>query len=133
MPLETLSENPTAEDIHYRQAVAPKSMRGSFVIDDTDTHWFVADARGKGRLSVVVDIGGSTQSMTVGLYGMPDDTLQVGDTGVVQIGANFTVPSASIAYETANDPFPFFLVRCLSGAADAGNSTCFMWLHMAAF
>lgn len=135
MPIETFIPDEEAPNRdNYRPTLQANYLRGSFIINDDDTHSFRSRAVGKGRLTICVDIGASTSVMTVSVYGMHDDTANIGETGVVQIGSDWSVTAAEdIDYETVNDPFPFYLIRCVSAALDAANSTCMVYGNYSAF
>ncbi len=117
----------------HRQAELPNYLTGTFVINDSDAHDFKVDARGKGRMSVVVDNPGD-QTLTVEVYGMHSIGADVDDVGVVQIGSSFTVTDADeIGYETVNDPFPFYLIRVTSAGAATASPTCTVYVDLSAF
>lgn len=134
MVVENIEKLTTFNDIPYRQAIVPTSLSGTFVIDDSLDHDFKVDARGKGRFSVVVDIDDSDQTITVQVYGSPDIDADVGDAGVIQIGADFTVTDAEdIDYETVADPFPFYIIRITPAASATGTPACILYVHFSAF
>ena len=124
MPVETFITDTGVPSVHYRQSIQPVYLRGNFVFDDTSFHDFQIDARGKGRMTIFVDIGDNTVDKTLRLYGMHDSTNTVGDDGVSQIGSDVTITSTNLGYgyETNNDPFPFFLVRVVSDTASPTSS-----------
>ena len=130
---ETITPNADAPSIPYRQTISPNYLDGSFVINDADDHIFKVDGRGKGRMTVCVDISTSDQTITVTVFGMHVITGAIGDDGVAQIG-QFTVTNAQdIGYETINDVFPFYIVRCTPAAAATGSPTCKANVNFAAF
>ena len=133
MTVETVSTNTNASQIHYRQVIVPSYVTGSYVVNDTDSHDFKIDGRGKGRLSVVLDVSTSDETQTVTVYGMHTEGADVGDEGVVSIGS-FTVTDANdIGYETINDPFPFYLVRCVSAGSASGTPTATLYGNFHSF
>ena len=133
MPTESFASSSLAPvDIHYRQAISPNFLRGSFT-HDTANHDFIADGRGKGRFSVCVDTT-NTSSYSVTIYGRHDNATD-GPTvlGVFTIGS-FATPvtstnSSTGGYETIADPFPFYLVRIQSSdtsVGSVGSVTCYV-------
>ncbi len=128
---ETISA--LAKDVSYRQAVAPSYLTGSFVVNDTDSHTWKIDGRGKGRLTVAVDNLGSDQVVTVSVYGSHSITAAVGGSGVMQIGSSFTVGTTSAGYETVNDPFPFYIVVIVAAGAATNSPTDTVWMDFSAF
>ena len=125
MPTESFINSTSApNDIHYRQAISPNYLRGSFT-HDTANHDFLADGRGKGRFSVCIDTtNGSSYTCTV--YGRHDFTTD-GPTalGVFTIGTVGPVTatnSSTGGYETVADPFPFYLVRIQSSDTSVGST-----------
>lgn len=126
MPVETvtpLGETYSVAYVRDAQTTSPRYLIGTFVIDDNTNHDFKLDGRGKSKLSVFVQNPGD-QVLTVSVYGMHDPAGDVGDVGVKQIGANFTVGTTDNEYRTVADPFPFYLVRVAPAAAATGSPTC---------
>ena len=138
MPVEDLFPSTLAPiTIRDSQAIMPVFLRGTFTSDDTDTHDFVGDGRGKGRLSVSLHTTGtSTYSITV--YGMHQSTATVGADGVFAI-TTFTVAStgadsSSLALSTITDPFPFYLASIIkSDTAETTNPTISVYMNFSAF
>ena len=132
MPVETFAPSTgSASQIHYRQAISPHYLRGTFA-EDTENHDFVADARGKGRLSVAVATTG-TSTYLFSLYGMHESTATVGGVGVFPISTGLAVTSTGF-YETVNDPFPFYLLRVQTGTTgDAATPTLTIYGNFSAY
>ena len=131
MTVETLTPISGMPSSH-RQVVLPSFLTGSFNSQDTANHDFKADGRGKGRLSVAIN-NAPNQQLTVTVYGQHVLGGDVGDVGTFSIGS-FTVAagggSATKGYETINDPFPFYLIRCAYGVAptDDPAKTCTVYI-----
>ena len=116
------------QQVNYRQAQMPVDLIGTFVANDGDDHDFIFRARGKSKLTVHFNNAGD-QALTVKLYGSVTPTL-VATTistpvAVAQIGGNVTIAAANAGtrYITADTPFPFYIVRVTSAAAQTGDPT----------
>lgn len=123
--VETVS--PLGEQVQYRQVISPNYLKGSFVIDDANNHDFKLDARGKSRMTVLVQNPGD-QVLTAQVYGMHSLTATVGDVGVKQIGGDFTVGTVSNEYRTVGDPFPYYLVRVTPAASATNTPSCTVYV-----
>jgi len=121
------------KDVGYRQAQMPSYVYGSFVGEDTDDHAAKVDGRGKGRLTYAVD-NATDQTVTVTLYGMHTATGEVGGTGVFAIDSTgFAVTTATTGYETNNDPFPYYLIRCTFAVTPTGDKDVTVYANLSAF
>lgn len=127
-----VAETVSVLDVFVRdaQTISPRYLTGTFVIDDNSDHDFKIDGRGKSKLSVFVENPGD-QVLTVQVYGMHSVDDDVGDVGVKQIGADFTVGTTDNEYRTVADPFPFYLVRVTPAAAatNTPDCTCYFDFH----
>ena len=121
-----------ASQPQYRQTIGPNSVSGTYLADDQDDHDFITDARGKGRMTVSID-NPSNKDVTVVVYGTQEPDGEIADAATKQIGT-FTATALNAAknYETSNDPFPYYLVRC-SSAATPDGSTVTVYVNLAAF
>ena len=115
--------------VHYRQAISPGHLQGSFAGDDTDSHDFKVDARGKSRLNVFVE-NPCNQNATVAIYGMHSATATVGDVGVKQIGSSLTVNAATNGYQQSTTAFPYYLVRVSFGVAPTDEPALTVRVYM---
>ena len=132
MPVETFTPSTgSPSQIHYRQAIAPHYLRGSFA-EDTVTHDFVADARGKGHFSVAVTTTG-TSTYLASIYGIHESTATVGDIGAFAISTGNFVTSTGW-YAVIDDPFPFYLLRVqTSDTQDSATPTIRAYGDFSAF
>ncbi len=129
--VESLS--PTAFETHYRQAIAPTYLTGSFLGDDADNHDFKFKAGGKGRMTIAVS-NPCNQALTAVLYGMHVATGTVGDAGTHLIGT-IAVTAAGTNYDVANDPYPYYLVRVTHALAptDTPKVTVNVYVTLSAY
>jgi hypothetical protein len=112
--------------INYRQVIMPNYQYGSFVGNDTDNHIYRLDARGKTKLTVAIH-NATNKDLVATVYGMHSTDGDIGDTGTFELGGpgngSFTITAASDwNYEVSNDPFPFYLVRCVFSAVPDGET-----------
>jgi len=138
MTIETLSPDSTApNNIRATQPAMPSFVRGTFLGDDTDNHDFIADGRGKGRLTVAFHTTG-TSTYTISMYGQhstgstpgDDDNFFIGSFSAFSSGADTTAGG----YETIADPFPFYMARIQkTDTADASAPTNTVYLNFSAF
>ena len=122
----------TVREYPYRQAQAPSYFSGSFVLDDADNHDFGFPSGGKHQLTIVVENPGDV-TVTVQLYGAPNPTADVGNAGVLAIGASWTITDAENRddQEYANvEKYPYYIVRLTSSGAAAGSPTCTFWCNL---
>ena len=109
----------------YRRTIIPNNLTGSYVANDTDDHEFHVDARGKGRMTVVIE-NPSDKTVTTTVYGCHAIDDAVGDDGVMEIGGSgvsaFDTLTTESNYECYNDPFPFYIVSCTSGDTPDGET-----------
>lgn len=103
----------------YRQTIRPVDLEGTLATNDTDTHDYRVDARGKAKMTVAVD-NPANQAVTVTVYGLNDSASVVADTDTQTVGS-FTVSNASRDYQTVSDPFPFYMVRLAHTVAPTNN------------
>lgn len=113
---------PLEHNVRANQPTMPGYLHNSFASDGAN-HDFLADSRGKGRLTIAID-NLSDRVVTVQVYGAHADSTpgdDPGELGVMPIGSSFTVGAVAKEYETINDPFPFYIFRVSTPAAgDAG-------------
>jgi len=102
---------PSGHDVSYRQTVMPSYSSGTFLADDTDYHVLVLDSRGKRFLTYGVD-NPSNKDLAITLYGSPSETAGVGDAGVFLIGTSITALAGNYIYDTTDDGFIYYIVRC---------------------
>ncbi len=118
-------------DVHYRQAIAPMSSRGSFLADDTDNHDFNFPSRGKSILGITMD-NPADQALTWTLYGKNDEAGVVGEPDVVQLDTD-AIAAASKANEGFNGfAFPFYLLRLAYavGPGDVPKKTTSVFINL---
>ena len=120
------------KNVKYNQAPMPTYLSSNFAVDDVDNHDFIADSRGKGRASLIID-NESDVAVTVSVYGTHVSTTDIGGRGVVQIGASFAISATSQGYRTIADPFPFYIIRMVGGGGPGDGSTCTAYLNISAF
>ena len=53
MGVEVLS--PLDHNVHYRQAIMPNHLKGTFLGDDTDNHDFLFKGMGKSKIGISID------------------------------------------------------------------------------
>ena len=99
-----------SHDIPYRTAISPAYMTAARSDQNTDAHDFNVDGRGKGRITVAIN-NLPNQTITVVVYGAHTVSSVVGGNDVFPIGS-FTATSGTNEYQTVNDPFPFYIIRC---------------------
>lgn len=98
----------------------PVYYKDTFVADDTDNHDFRLDTKGKSASLIFVD-NPSDQSVTISIYGCPDETAEIGDSDVKQIGSDLAVGTTSNGIISISEPWPFLLIR--AKFAVTGDST----------
>jgi len=122
---ETLAPLGGENESSYRKTIIPNNLTGSYVANDTDDHAFHVDARGKGRMTVVVE-NPTDKTVTTTVYGCHAIDDDVGDAGVCEIGGSgngsFDVLTTASGYECYNDPFPFYIISCASSATPDGKT-----------
>ncbi len=114
---------PLGTFVREQQTTSPNYVTGTFIIDDSSDHDFKIDGRGKSKVTFFIENPGD-QVLTVKVYGMHAIDAAVGDVGVKQIGASFSVATTDNEYRTVGDPFPFYLLRITPAAAATGTITC---------
>jgi len=102
-----------------RTAETTTLITGTFVANDTDYHALVVNSAGKRALTYGAD-NPSNKDLTITLYGSPSATAGVGDAGVFQIGTSITVSSGAGDYDTTDDGFAFYIIRCKFAATPNG-------------
>jgi len=107
--------------ITAQQVQIPAYITGTYAADDTDYHTMVVDARGKPKLTYGA-FNASNKDVVITLYGSPSATAAVGDTGVFLIGTSITATATSNKYDTTDDGFPFYLIRCKQAATPNGET-----------
>jgi len=119
------TESRTASD----QVLEPFYAKGTFVVNDTDTHQFEFASRGKSIYSCHV-LNDGDEILTVTIYGLQESGKVQTDEEAVSIGS-FTVAvgANTSGYETWTDPFPYYLVTVVSAGAQTGSPTAkvFYW------
>ena len=104
------------ETVHYRQALMPYHMAGSFEGEDQDYHDFRFSARGKNVIGLFID-NPTDQTLTWELYGLhAPDSLPDGP-GTAKVAENTILTTAYYNDYTHAYPFPFYLLRCYFGTA----------------
>ena len=116
------------EIVRYSQALMPCLITGSYVADDTDNHSMIFSASGKSRLTYCVD-NPSNKDVVVTLYGSNAIDGAVGDSGVFLIPAALTATAASKGYQTTDDGFLYYLIRCASALA-GDSKTVTIYAHL---
>ena len=91
-------------------------ITGSYVADDTDYHAMYFGCYDKRFVTYGID-NPSDQTVTVTIYGSPSATAQVGDVGVFLIGTSVVVTTGTYGYDTTDDGFAFYIMRCVSALA----------------
>jgi len=114
-------ETQTDEITRLNQSAMSLSIIGTYVANDTDTHTMIFNSRGKSKLTYVVE-NPSNKSVVVSLYGAPTATSIVGGAGVMQIGTDITALTTGNIYDTTDDGFPYYIIRCSSAAVPDGET-----------
>ena len=107
-----------SEIVFAQQSLMPILITGEYVNDDVLYHSMTFSTAGKSRLTYGVN-NLSDQDVVVTLYGSDTLTGLVGDAGVFLIPAALTAGAASKGYQTTDDGFLYYIIRCKS--AVAGN------------
>ena len=119
MTVETLS--PLDLNVHYRQAIRPNHLSGSFAGDDQDNHDFVWEARGKSVVSFAIN-NATDKQMTWALYGMHASNGTVGDAGTFSIDSGTTAAGGQTDEGYIGYNYPYFLLRCSFSATPDGST-----------
>jgi len=107
-----------SEIVFAQQSLMPLLITGEYVNDDVLYHSMIFRTAGKSRLTYGVN-NLSDQDVVVTLYGSNAVDGEVGDAGVFLIPAALTASAASKGYQTTDDGFLYYIIRCKS--AMAGN------------
>ena len=98
------------------QSLMPVLITGEYVNDDVLYHSMIFRTAGKSRLTYCVN-NLSDQDVVVTLYGSDSATGEVGDAGVFLIPAALTAAAANKGYQTTDDGFLYYIIRCKSAVA----------------
>lgn len=119
------------EQVHYRQALMPNHMTGSFEGSDANYHDFRVAARGKNVLGIFIDNPTDT-NLASELWGLhlPDSLPNAA--GAVKIGDIVTLTADQSDDSFADYPFPFYLLRCYFAGAptDDPPKTVTVWVDL---
>lgn len=138
MTIESLAPSTSApNNIRDNQPQMPSFLTGTFTGDDTDFHDYIADGRGKGRLTVAFYTTG-TSTYTVSVYGQHSSGTTAGGVGSFFIGSFAAYSSGAGSteggYETIADPFPFYMARVqTSSTGDASGPVNTLYLNFSAY
>ena len=104
------------EIVFAQQSLMPLLITGSYEASDALYHALKFSTAGKSRLTYGVN-NLSDQDVVVTLYGSNSATAEVGDAGVFLIPALLTAAAASKGYQTTDDGFLYYIIRCKSAVA----------------
>jgi len=110
-----------SKDLANLQSRSARFQKGTYVANDTDYHAMKLNFNGRAGFLIHVD-NPSDKDVVVTLHGMHDVDAEVGDTGVIAIGALFTAAAGSSVSQSTTDPYPYYLVRCKSAAVPDGST-----------
>jgi len=100
-----------------RIAVLGQDVPNRQTIDqDTNNHDFQLDARGKSRMTILVD-NQPNKDLTVSIYGAHAIDASIGDAGTEQIGSSRTVTLDDKRIIRLDVAFPFYIIRCAYASA----------------
>ena len=103
-------------DVPYRQTISPSHLKGTRNDQDTNNHDFQLDARGKSRMTILVD-NQPNKALTVSIYGAHAINASIGDADTEQIGSSRTVILADKRIIQLDVAFPFYIIRCAYASA----------------
>ena len=132
MPDTAITRIPLGHEVSYRQSQMPAYSYGEYVADDTDNHDMTADARGKAKLTYGAE-NPSDKDLVITLYGSHSATAGVGDAGVFLIGTSITASSTSREYDTTDEGFPFYIIRCRQAVAATDSKKITVYANLFAF
>jgi len=117
------------QDVSYRQAISPANLKGTRDDQDTNNHDFQLDARGKSRMTILVD-NQPNQALTVSIYGAHAIDASVGDAGTEQVGSSRIVTLADKRIIRLDTAFPFYIIRCAYVVAPSDATALYYTLYV---
>lgn len=127
---ETLSV--VAEEVHYRQVIAPNHQSGSFTADDADNHDFRVSARGKSAMNFHID-NPANVALSWSFYGLHEKDGEIGDAGTFLLDTGAVAAADKGDEGFVNYVYPWYLLRLAYGSSptDTPKKTTTVYFDLA--